>query len=1574
MSGAELKVKCLQNKDGEVSIHCTEAFNALKAHGFKPAWINEEECFAVTQKDKNIMYLCDKFEGEAFEHLKSHGLRILGPICVLTCLEQKVTIPRTKVPILNLAMKDTIISCTNIDKVLRESLHEKILMMGGEIQRNFTEIVTHLVAGMVGSSKYQVASNLKKHIMLPDWVNAVWETSQEGHRSVHCNDEKFQKYTCPLFKGLIITVSGLESSERKKVKQLVEMEGGVYSGEMKVDECTHLILNEPKGQKYSFALRFNIQIVKSSWLYDSIEAGYCLVETNYQLKPDDPNSFSEMKTSTPTKDNCEPKERYLPNVSMINQLSETAVSVADTTMSQADKHSRNFESDISSLAISAPCFDGCKIYLSGFRGTDQERLLRIINVGGGTRFNSLNDHVTHVVAGEMVPADMEYLRKAAHRPHIVNPSWLLDCARENKCVPEKCHYVQNLPFADETSMEPPKAPGPLPKRKADVSKVNSTKTSTVEFGDNTDEELALMSQYLQGPSMTEIQGNKETRKSDFSTSTMLSATTTTTKQSGVDSAQVFSGKTFICCGLGTETTVVEGTLTEHGGEILRNSRQIPDYALVPLGGCGIKFTANEVVTRVWMEMCLEKSCLFPVSDNVLFQPIEINHQTQPLLNCVIAFSGMCGAEKNCLISLGKLLGATIQLVFVKKPTKGMLSNTHLVVQEAEGAKYEAAIKWKVHAVKKDWLIACAASGKLEPEHQYLCRPASDVTTTMTDVTMTTTDATMPTTDEGRNETCLTENASNRSSMVSKQTSLADQQMSDSTIRDGGGRSLVASQKDDQLNPPCDDITMKAYNNSMDSSQKENRLSTSYKQIPVTLQTSRILELQEQESHSSPKHLNIQQKLSTETPSKFLGQGKEYHPTYELNDLTSILESQMKGLSTSRSRRSSIPWGELFSKHIEEAVKISADPQTMPQNSQDVEATEKNEGPLKGVVISVARKLSGKQSVYNDIALSLGADYTWTYDDSCTHFIFQGKQNDTNREFRCARDQQKTIVSPYWLMMCKEQNGYVDESLFPHTFNPNLNLQSIMNNSGKETPRRSRRSLRPDASTYTPIAKKTPKVSKQRIDEEEEEEKEEAEEGGDMETDSTLPCIDGGEDGGAAGGGEEGMEVEENRKPEVDNAVEMAEIQEALNKELENIKASGSKRSKKRNKRLNSSCNDSHNTPYTSKVVTTGKTTDHTSKMSSSESSQSVQVTWYDPTERLEMQKVAAQLERAYCPTQDPLDGFPATKQDSGVSGAATVTGNAELNDSGKKISSRTSTPEQPSIVLPLSKKLDTVASPQPIDLLSDDDTLDCAAAAATSSVERPSFLLSSISASERVDYGALIEELGGNLLESQNYQTSSTHLVVGCPARNEKYLACMAAGKWILHKSYFEDCRRTKKFVQEDKHEWGSVSTESVLASANTVTKSLAYSAQRWRLKIQELKKQNSRCEGAFYEWSVILCTDKKREGNFERLLKAGGARVVSAKPPFSNPITATHAFIDALRKDITNNDLEILLKNNVLCFRPEYIAAYLLNDVLQSPDEYCPSEVIGLRARLNLPNPSMRKRKGVLTSEEAKRSRSSES
>lgn len=55
---------------------------------------------------------------------------------------------------------------------------------------------------------------------------------------------------------------------------------------------------------------------------------------------------------------------------------------------------------------------------------------------------------------------------------------------------------------------------------------------------------------------------------------------------------------------------------------------------------------------------------------------------------------------------------------------------------------------------------------------------------------------------------------------------------------------------------------------------------------------------------------------------------------------------------------------------------------------------------------------------------------------------------------------------------------------------------------------------------------------------------------------------------------------------------------------------------------------------------------------------------------------------------------------------------------------------------------------------------------------------------------------GGLVIEKQCSDPRCTHMVVGYPLRNEKYLASMAAGKWILHRSYLEACRTAGCFVQ----------------------------------------------------------------------------------------------------------------------------------------------------------------------------------
>jgi topoisomerase (DNA) II binding protein 1 len=62
----------------------------------------------------------------------------------------------------------------------------------------------------------------------------------------------------------------------------------------------------------------------------------------------------------------------------------------------------------------------------------------------------------------------------------------------------------------------------------------------------------------------------------------------------------------------------------------------------------------------------------------------------------------------------------------------------------------------------------------------------------------------------------------------------------------------------------------------------------------------------------------------------------------------------------------------------------------------------------------------------------------------------------------------------------------------------------------------------------------------------------------------------------------------------------------------------------------------------------------------------------------------------------------------------------------------------------------------------------------------------------------------------------------------------MAAGKWVLHKSFLEDSRQFERFVNEEPHEWG---TEIPGEQPNK----LAMAARRWRIKLEETRKASKR-------------------------------------------------------------------------------------------------------------------------------------
>lgn len=64
--------------------------------------------------------------------------------------------------------------------------------------------------------------------------------------------------------------------------------------------------------------------------------------------------------------------------------------------------------------------------------------------------------------------------------------------------------------------------------------------------------------------------------------------------------------------------------------------------------------------------------------------------------------------------------------------------------------------------------------------------------------------------------------------------------------------------------------------------------------------------------------------------------------------------------------------------------------------------------------------------------------------------------------------------------------------------------------------------------------------------------------------------------------------------------------------------------------------------------------------------------------------------------------------------------------------------------------------------------------------------------------------------------------------RNEKCLASIAAGNWVLHKSYLEASRKAGHFVDEEPHEWGVEIPGEPLSN-------LAIAARRWRMELRKV-------------------------------------------------------------------------------------------------------------------------------------------
>ncbi|TRZ03538.1 hypothetical protein DNTS_032388, partial [Danionella cerebrum] len=260
----------------------------------------------------------------------------------------------------------------------------------------------HLVAGEVGSKKYLVAANLGKPVLLPSWVKACWEKSQDGF--FHHSELNTEDYRCPILKGCTVCVTGLSTVERKEVQRLCDQNGGTYTGQLKMNECTHLI-------KYEFARKWNVFCVPLHWLFDSIEKGFCQDESRYPVehgvKKRTEEKAGRPNTSTPTGPSR--------NKEGLSHISNVSLNVNETTFTSHIEAPDPVDSFDMTVCQLNDILDGCKLYLCGLSGKKLEKLRRMVNSAGGLHFNQPRQELTHIVMGEADQGIKTFLDKATHR-------------------------------------------------------------------------------------------------------------------------------------------------------------------------------------------------------------------------------------------------------------------------------------------------------------------------------------------------------------------------------------------------------------------------------------------------------------------------------------------------------------------------------------------------------------------------------------------------------------------------------------------------------------------------------------------------------------------------------------------------------------------------------------------------------------------------------------------------------------------------------------------------------------------------------------------------------------------------------------------------------------------------------------------------------------------------------------------------------------------------------------------------------------------------------------------------------
>jgi topoisomerase (DNA) II binding protein 1 len=382
--------------------------------------------------------------------------------------------------------------------------------------------------------------------------------------------------------------------------------------------------------------------------------------------------------------------------------------------------------DIKKAKKAGQYLDGYSVYLTGFLPEQREKLSKVLNLSGATRYDDISDRLTHIIVGDTSCHQVKIIKSKNYSASLVSVHWLLDSIEKQQAVDEE-NYLINLHDIDKEQFS-----SPLGRKGLSLLRSNKTLTpNDIQSTNRSSPELEvdndLMQQYLKPASKdddsdTLVNLLKNVTHFDSNTSGSTKQTDTSTQNSEFDDrSRIFQQKKFLIVSFTPEECnyIKEQIESLCGCVVSKTYKGIPDYVVAPrFVQTSINISALEIVNNLWVEESIYEC--EEVNISYYHRPFVVG-QKKPLENRVVTISGYTNFERTFLKELIEVLGGVSQEQFarVQCVEKNVLASTHLVSLKPEGKKYVAALKWELPVVSKDWLLECANVEKMVAEDKFL---------------------------------------------------------------------------------------------------------------------------------------------------------------------------------------------------------------------------------------------------------------------------------------------------------------------------------------------------------------------------------------------------------------------------------------------------------------------------------------------------------------------------------------------------------------------------------------------------------------------------------------------------------------------------------------------------------------------------------------------------------------------------------------------------------------------------------------------------------------------------------------